>query len=790
MNPSSSRLDRLKSALDEVLAQRRVFSEAAYHELVHALNERIQALQIAPPDPARLPERDEIRLVSVMFVDVENSTRLAQRLDEEWKTLISELHHRLARVVDDWHGEIGQYLGDGVLCFFGAHRSRDDDATRAVSCALAIQQMASELASAVRERYGEDFALRIGISTGRVVVGTIGLATRREVAAFGSTPNLASRLQKLCEPRQVLIDAQTYHRVRDWFVTARQTPVSLKGFDTPVETYLVTGRRYARAAALTSETIAGIALPFVGREREFNYLLRLWDDALSEQAMHVVSLVGETGVGKSRLLQEALAIAADRPFYVITLVGRDEKRTAAFTLVNDLVAEICHRVDGSAAPLSEARILNCVQQTWPEAPREAAVVIGKLAGLAFADSPVSDLDPLETVAAWLSVVANRRALLIAIDNLQWVDHASLDLLEYLAIALVNSSGILLAAARPDFRDRRPRFMATCARYTEICIGRLSDDATRSLIEHVVRYVDNVPPRLVEHIRARSEGNPLFVEEFLSMLFDNGVFEARGNGRWRTNSFLYGTLADTLPSGLQGIFQARLDDLLPEMRRILQIAAVIGMTFWEGAVTQFSGVSTGPLLTKLVERGILARNPESTLPGQNEFRFRHTLYREVAYSMLMRPDREHYHRLTADWLTWQVADQPEFLTSLAEHLSHGQKHEQALAVYLAAAQDRMRRGMPDEVLKLVDIGLANTSDIPREVALPVVSQLWLQRGLALLTLRRYEQASADGQAARRLMRELPGHDLVEQREQAEWLVEEARVYMARAADNDVQASSNR
>src|SRR5690606_23525064 len=746
MSSPRAQLDRLRTALQEIQAHRHLFSEEVYHELILTLTDRIDRLQSSASGTPGLPDRDEIRLVSVMFIDVENSTRLAQILQEDWKTLISDIHRRLARIIDDWRGEIGQYLGDGLLCFFGAHRSRDDDANRAVSSALAIQQMAGELAPSVRERYGEDFALRIGISTGRVVVGTIGTEARQELAAFGSATNLAARLQHLCPPGGVLVDTQTYHRVRDWFVTTRQIPVSLKGFDTPVESYLVTGRRYAHVAALTNETIAGIALPFVGRNKEFNYLLRLWNDALDEDAMHVITLTGETGVGKSRLLQEALAIAGDWPFYVITLVGRDEKRTTSFALLNSLLAEICHRVDGAMTALTEARIQHCIEQTWPAAGPEAAAVIGRLAGFAFADFPDLDVDPLETVAAWLRALAGNRALMIAVDNLQWVDHASLDLLEYLAIAFVNKSGILLTAARPDFAQRRKNFLETCARRTDMVIGRLDDAATRKLIEHVVRYVDNVPARLIDHIHERSEGNPLFVEEFLRMLFDNGVFEARSDGRWRTNTYLYGMLAGELPNGLLGVFQARLDDLPPLSRRILQIASVIGPTFWEEAVSRLNGFDAAPLLADLTERGIIVRNAESSLRGQKEYRFRHTLYSDVAYAMLMRHEREHYHRQIADWLTWQVADQPDFLGQLAEHLALGQKREQALTVFLAAAQDRVKRGMHTQALKLVEAGLGCQSDVPREVALPVVSQLWLQQGLALLALRRYSEASAAGQTA--------------------------------------------
>src|SRR5215207_5142643 len=256
MTPTSTRVARLKTALAEVLAKRQFFNDDSYNEIILALNDKIQALQTIVRDTQlQMTDSDEIRLVSVMFVDVENSTRLARNLDEQWKTMIGEVHTQLARVVDEWDGEVGQYLGDGVLCFFGAHRSRDDDAVRAVSCALAIQKMAADFAPQVRGRYGEDFALRVGISSGRVVVGVIGTGAKSEFVAMGPTTNLAARLQNLCPPGQVLIDATTFHRVRERFVSEPQAPKRLKGFDALVESFLVTGRRRQRSKLLTGDQI-------------------------------------------------------------------------------------------------------------------------------------------------------------------------------------------------------------------------------------------------------------------------------------------------------------------------------------------------------------------------------------------------------------------------------------------------------------------------------------------------------------------------------------------------------
>ncbi len=772
MSLGRNRLERLKAALAEVLAARQSFTDDSYNEIILSLNTQINALQSAITDTlVPMGDSDEIRLVTVMFVDVEDSTRLAQVLDDDWKTMIGDLHKQIARIVEQWDGEVGQYLGDGVLCFFGAHRSRDNDAARAVSCALSIQQMADDFALYVTQHYEQKFALRIGISTGRVVVGVIGTASKSEFVALGSTTNLAARLQQLCPPRHVLIDAQTYHRVRDRFVAQPQPPAALKGFDTLIEYYAVLGRRQP-AALLADDRIAGIELPFVGREAELTHLLRLWDDALAERQLHVVTVYGDTGAGKTRLLQEALAQVPDR-FESLILVGRYERRAASYSLIHDLLVSLCNLSEGAPPSICEPRIIQYIEEMiGTEDAADIAAEIGHLAGFGFADHPTRG-GPHPVVARWFKALAADRPLLITVDNLQWADPDSLDLIEYLAVALVDTPGMIFTTARADFRLGRSNFMSLAARYSEMSLGRLSDAAIRKLIEVVLEHIDNAPLVLADYIRERSEGNPLFVEEFLHMLFDNGVFEPTNNGRWRTNLYLYGTLASTLPNGLMGVFQARLDELPPLARRVVQMAAVVGETFWEEAVSHLGGFEAGPILVDLTTRGIVLHSVESSLEGQAEYRFRHPLYNEVAYAMLTRIDREAYHQRIAEWIASHVLDRPDLLGVLAEHLVQAQKREQALSVFLVAAEDRLQRGLASDTLKLIEGGLASARDVPRAVALPLVSQLWMRQGQALMMLGRYAEASAAGQTALMLMDELPADTLVEERERARQVLDDAR-----------------
>jgi class 3 adenylate cyclase len=759
-----ARIARLKKALAEMLDSREHFSDDTVREIIRAVNEKIALLENSQTETLIAQvEGDQIRLVSVMFIDVENSTRLAQSLGEDWKPLLDAMHSRVARIVDDWGGEVGQYLGDGLLCFFGAHHSRGDDAVRAVGCAQAIQDIAVDFASGLASQYGERFALRVGISTGRVVVGVIGTAAKREVAAVGSTTNLAARLQHLCPPGQILVDDETYFQVRERYLVQPQKPVKLKGFDTPLNLYVVTGKR--ETSSFTEDQIAGIELPFMGRQKELQTLLQLWDDALAEGAFHAVTLYGDVGLGKSRLLQEVVSrIRESRtPPYIVTLSAEDDRRMGAYALLRQLLTELCYQISGDRK-LTHTSIHQCVSQTWRGTDAgDAATILSRLIGVVSSDeaAPIP-MDPLETAARWLLSLAGDRPLLLVVDNLTQADHTSLDLLEFVALTGMQHPGLILSAARPDLRERRPQFMTTATRLTEMTLGRLPNEMLRRLITTVMQHVDSPPNGLVSRLCGLADGNPLFVEEYLRMLFDSHVFVPDKGGRWRTNQFLYRTLEASLPHGLMGVFQARLDDLSLPARRVVQVASVIGATFWEHATSHLAGYPTQTLLDELVQHGIFSSEPSHGPNGQPNYHFRHTLYREVAYSMLTRPDREAYHRRTAEWLLRWVDHVPEWLPLRAEHLAEGQKQQEALDVYVQAAADRIHHHQFQDALKLIEKGLACATDIPRQAAIPGVSRLWLWQAYALNTLRRHAQASAAAQAALMLLDELPKDAMREER----------------------------
>lgn len=769
---TEQRVQQLKSAIEELRGNREHFSDAAFSQILLLLLEKLRQLQT---HDATLATSDEIRLVSVMFVDVKDSVQLAQRMEtSDWKNLLDHAHRRVAERVTEWSGQVGQYLGDGLLCFFGAQRSAGDDALHAVSCALDIQNDMRAYARELRARYNIPFGVRIGISTGQVVVGMIGAASKQELLALGPSTNLAARLQSVADAGEILVDQTTYNRVRKSFVMQVIPAVELKGYEEPMNSFMVIGRRVQPRTRLTETSLNGIDLPFAGRDDLLRYLRDQRERILKNEEAQCFTVIGEIGMGKSRLLQWMLLEAEDTPFTPVVMIASYERRSVTHHLLRDLLLSQCSLSEDASPEQIHQRVHEYFRMTWdaPDAPI-AAEVIGFLAGLGFEDSP--HVQPLlrrrgveisgyPWVLRWLRVLADNSALLLVVENLQWADPASVELLNYLARELAYTPTLLLAATRPGFAQDYPNYLRGIAHHQRIHLEPLPALATQHLVAAVLSRVTHAPHALIDTISARAEGNPLFVLEFLGMLFDSGVITPDPAG-WRFDLLRYEGTLNRLPSGLIGVVQVRLDELEAQARHTLQVAAVVGPTFWETALHNLGIEAPAEILNGLAARGIIVPVGESAFEGERQFAFRHTLYRDVAYEMLPRAKREAYHRDVTRWLLPRLTEKPEFYALLAEQYQLGGQVEPALATYAEAARNRYGRGLHKEAVLLIDRALGLAGQVPRTVALPLTSQLWTLRGQALNALGRFEEASAASRSALMLLRELPDEESTEMRVRA-------------------------
>lgn len=750
-------IHNLKQALSDIRDKRHLFGDETFSQVVMALLEKLRRMQtLSISDAADAPLSDEVRLVTVMFVDIKDSTAMSQQIGEtsDWKDVIAMADAHIAALVAKWDGQIGQYLGDGVLCFFGARHTRSDDALHAVSCALAIQEKMTAYGEEVLERYKVDFSVRVGISTGRVVVGFVGGEEKQELLALGPATNRASRLQMIADAGSILIDAATYNRVRGEFITEAHEPVYLKGFADPVAYHEVLAKRVHTALRFTSTTVGELEMPFVGRERELALMTYLCDESLAMGEFRAITLTGDVGVGKSRLLQQLLR-SNRHQFVQMTMIAQYENRARPYNLLRNFITAHC----GLMPDLSDAQVHGIITKTLREFydDPEAVAALGYLADFPLFERPADDA--VELGARWFANLATKNGLIIAVDNLQWVDQHAVRFLGRVAALTQHLPCVVLAAGSLIYESVHPRYMHGQLNHTQITLERLHPEETYELINAITQYVAQVPSSLPELINDRVEGNPLFVREYLNMLFDGGVFQQVDGARWRFNIINYDGALNLLPTGLVGIIQARFDDLPLQARQMLQVASVAGITFWTAAVREISDNPDAPvLLEMLAMRGMIVEQPRSQFPGETEYQFRHTLYREVAYNMLPRNQRIAYHAQFAGWLVERIARHKQLYHLLAEQFHLSEAHDAALYTYVEAVEVELLSRRERSALRLIDDGLDIARNIPREIAVPMVSKLWSLRAQALNALMRFEEASAASQSALRLLQELPDTQL--------------------------------
>ena len=628
LNPTRQ-VEKLKQALAEIRANRQHFSEAAFSQIVMLMLDKLRRVQTI--EPADQSPNDEIRLVTVMFIGLSKILQkcFSSSMPVTGKPLLIRRHEQIAEIVNAWDGQIGQYLGDGVLCFFGAQRSRGDDAPHAVSCALQIQSVLNRYAKKLRDLHGIEFGLRIGISTGRVVVGLIGSQTvKQELLALGPATNLAARLQGVASVGGVLVDSTTYNRIRRDYVTQAQPPVELRGFEKAINNYRVLGRRTQPATQFTETQIAGIELPLVGRDEDLATISYLCDRTLQNQECQVITISGDVGMGKSRLLQETIHLTEGH-FTHIIMTSQYESRSKSQNLLWDMLMTQCHLTDDMPEAIQLQQIEAYVTNMWEhDDSSNAAKSIAFLAGF---DVEPPDDNPTEWVLRWFEGVVRNEPIVITVDNLQWTDTQSVTLLEQIAERLKDQYCVIITAGRPEYKSSYPNYMNACVNHTVIELEALHQDATLSIIRTIFSKVDKIPQTLAHSINERVEGNPLFVQEYLSMLFDNNVFKPDSEGGWRFNIIMLDVALNTLPNGLLGILQARLDDLPDQARQVIQAAAISGQKFWEdGIQTLINNVSTPSMIQHLITRGMVVPDANSIFEGETQYHFRHSLYRDVAY----------------------------------------------------------------------------------------------------------------------------------------------------------------
>ena len=611
-----------------------------------------------PPAARPIPEAER-RQLTVLFCDLVDSTRLAQQLDpEDLRQVVLAYQAACVEVLQRFDGHIAQYLGDGLLVYFGYPQAHEDDAQRAVRTGLGILEAMRTLNTRLEHDQGLRLAVRLGIHTGPVVVGTMGSGGRHEQLALGETPNLAARLQSLAAPNTVVISDTTYRLVQGYFTYDDLGMQGLKGIETPLRVYRVVAESPAQSR-LDVAAATGLT-PLVGREHEVGLLLERW--AQSQDGLgQVVLLSGEAGIGKSRLVHVLTEHVVDAGEPRLTLRCSPYHTNSAFYPVIEHLQRFLQwqRHETPAARLA----------TLEEAIRPAGLPLVEVVPLlaALLSLPVPERYPpltlspqrqkqktQETLVAWLLADAARQPVLAVWEDLHWADPSTLELLALLLDQVPTARLLLVLTCRPEFRPPwTPRSYVTPLTLTRL---------TRQQIEEMVLRLTGgkpVPAEVLAQIVAKTDGIPLFVEELLKTILEAGFMQENA-GRY----VLSGPLPPlAIPATLQDALMARLDRLAV-VKDVAQLGAVLGREFsYEllRAVTPLDEATVQRALAQLVEAELLYQRG---IPPQATYVFKHALIQDAAYQSLLKSTRQQFHQRIAQALEARfpetAATQPELL----------------------------------------------------------------------------------------------------------------------------------
>jgi class 3 adenylate cyclase len=634
----------------------------------------------------------ERRVVTMLFCDVKGSTAAAEQLDpEEWTEVINGAFEFMIRPVYKYEGTVARLMGDSILAFFGAPIAHEDDAERGVRAGLDIIEGMGPFRQSVEERFNIRFDVRVGINTGEVVVGAVGSDLRMEYTAIGDAINLASRMEQTAAPGTVQIAHDTYRLVKPLFEVEELGGILVKGKEAPVNAYRVRGVKRDPGRV---RGIEGVESKLVGRESELVSLQVVLDEA-QQGIGRIVTLVGDAGLGKSRLIAEAGALwksngspepkeQRERSWYRISSRAYESSQPfAAWKRLTRLIGNMPAELNGDELRDGFSRLASVL----PDADRsEMLNALEALFGLsAHGDQPALEGEAFRRTLfrtmsqLWRCRHADEPAVIV-FDDLHWCDPASVDMLLHLLPVIGANPIVLICAFRPDRHAPSWRFQLTADadyyhRYTEIGLTPLTAEECDRLVEHLLGTTD-LPDELREHIWDRTAGNPFFIEEVIRALIDDGSLVAEDEPPNGSSGQVFRATSsfgkNSIPDNIQALLSARLDRLDQGSRQVVEMASVIGRSFnaslLRSAVSEgLDGVSDlDASLNELLKREMiqeLSRYPDL------EYRFRNPLLQETAYKTILHKRRRQYHRRVAESIEQIYADQLDaWVPQLAFHFS--------------------------------------------------------------------------------------------------------------------------
>ncbi|GAB4410593.1 MAG: adenylate/guanylate cyclase domain-containing protein [Anaerolineae bacterium] len=737
------------------------FENPSTHTFCGNCGERLTPNNNPTPSLISAPIEGERRQVTIIFADISGFTALNDAAKspaevEQVVRLINLCLQELSEAIYEFDGQIDKYIGDAIMAVFGAPKAHEDDPERALRAALAMQERLEKFNRNPPSPLPEPLGIHMGINTGTVIAGDIGADRNRSYTVMGDAVNVASRLEHVSERGEILISEATYNLTNRLFVFEEREAVAVKGKSEPLKIYQL---KSAKDLSQTQRGLSGMEAPVIGREDDLKELLH-FNQRLQEHRGGIVVLAGDAGLGKSRLVREfrkqvdALADDKTKPLW---LLGRGLSYRQSFT--NRLFVEILKTYldlpENADESLTKLRLEAMGEEMFGPRKNEVIPYLATLLGIK-PDEEVATSLPVDpeflqqrtflAMGEWVEVLVKKRSLIMVFEDLHWADPSSVKLIQYLLTLTVYNPVLMICVTRPErdsaFWDIKTQSSQHYTdNYKEVVLWPLTDEESRQVIKHLLK-LEQIPKSLETLLLNRAAGNPLFLEELLRSLIEEGVIQPTEDGRWQITRAV--TEID-IPTTLQGVLTARIDRLEDSVKRVLQVAAVVGRVFPRFVLTPIVGNAeiVEKALTQLEAADLIEVHSHGTQP---EYRFKHVLTHETAYNSMLNQQRKIIHGQIGDHMSrlyWQLGE--EYAAIVADHYYKSENWPRALRYFQRAAEAAIQSFANQQAVEFYNQALEVADKLGAAADQPALLAIYEGRAKILTRLGVPQQAIADYEA---------------------------------------------
>jgi len=671
--------------------------------------------------PQSAPPREERRWATVLFADVSGFTAMSEHMDpEDVKTQADRWANRLSEEVRRFGGTVISIVGDEVYAVFGAPIAHEDDAERAVRAGLAMRalNLSDDPAHTIR--------VHVGINTGDVMAGFIGPEGRRDYTVMGDIVNTAARLLKAATSGSVLVGESTYRETQRLVRYQAVTPILAKGKDKPVPAW-----EALEMIAAPKDRPLGTA-PLIGRDTELTRLENMWLRVSQESQPHLVTILGEPGMGKSRLVAE---FEHRLPNEVTIWHGRclPYGEAVGYWALSMALKEAAGIMAEDEAEMARAKLNNLVAgiSNLESDPIEVARHIALLGGLDVElDRSVGAGDQRvlhASVRRFLESFARQHPLCLIFDDIHWADETLLDLIESIAARVHNAPLLIITKSRPELMEKRPTWGRNARSFTSLPLESLNETSERELVLSLC-LERGIPVELATQIGRSPGGNPLFAEELVAMMAEGGSIAG-------------------VPSVIKMLIAARLDTLPSDERTVIQLAAIFGKVFWESGLRALKDSSASKVtnsLESLEQKNLLRSVIRSQFRDDYEYTFKHDLIRDVAYDLLPKSERRTLHGRAADWLESVAGEQLDnYFDQLAHHAIQAGQQERGINFLVRAAERAGRAAAHRQAAALLGQAISLAENLGQS---SLLADVHIKRGKAFIGVGMWEDVRLELEAA--------------------------------------------